>query len=204
MKDGIPAYLWLGSLVILLITGWASYIYEDLKLTRRHFVRFMMLFLVVLCLPSFPLLPNQIELSGGFLFFIASYFWLIRDCEEQMLISIICCSFVLGSLIQAWFEWNHHQQVFQILRFQVGSSLLLIIVTCLATVDLREKLVLVLGSLFVWEGWMFAVYRTVTVPYLIGSNVWMDITWMTLVCLAFVRWVRVEVPRWKENGERSS
>lgn len=203
MEQGFPSYLCWGSLLILLVTGWGQYLLDEFQTTKKRLLLWYSLFLFMVSLPSIYLLPTQLELSGGFAALIVLYVWLLRKQTEEQMTVLLICSFLLGSSLFGWTEWNHTTGIEQQWS-KLGAVVLLVVVTNFLMSHLQEKLVLLLGSLFVWEGWTCGMYHEISTPYTLGSSYWMDVCGLAFIMNMITSWIRVKVPKWRSSRQRSS
>lgn len=203
MEQGFPSYLCWGSLFILLVTGWGEVLLVEFQTTKKRLLLWYSLFLFMISIPSIYIFPGQLELSGGFASFLILFVWLLRKQKEEQMTVILICSFLLGSSLFGWTEWTHTIGIDQEWS-ELGSVFLLVVVTNLFMSHLQEKIVLLLGSLFVWEGWTYGMYHESTTPYTIGSSYWMDVGGLAFIISMINRWICVKVPEWRSSRQRSS
>lgn len=203
MEQGFPSYLCWGSLFILLVTGWGEFILDEFQITKKRVLLWYSLFLFMVSIPSIYILPKRLELSGGFVLLMVLFVWLLRKQTEEQVTVLLICSFLLGSSLFGWIEWNHTTGIDQEWS-KLGTVILLVVVTNLLMSHLQEKLVLLLGGLFVWEGWTYGMYYEAITPYTIGSSYWMDVCGLAFTMSMITRWIRVKVPEWRSSRQRSS
>jgi hypothetical protein len=180
----IAAFLCSWSLLILYGTGWLSHWMEAFESTRAN-IQWVLwtLSLLSLCQPW--RVHEHLYIHPAWIGFLLIFIYCGGKFSPDILMTLLSSSFCAGTLFLLGHEWLHAHADWTYPPFRILLLSGVILLSLLISPRLPERIWFAGMSLMALEIWIQYFHQDGFAPVVLGSNVFMDVLWLSLTGILF-------------------
>lgn len=185
------------SILILLSTGWFSFLPVQLEITKRYIIHFLAIIVCISFLPpitissSFEIRADLLCLCGLFLYFFT------RTAISQM--TLFSFMLMMGSILFLFHEVLQTSFMDRSSVFHWGTILFCLIGAIVSANKMKEQFCLVFGSLMITQGILTYLYHDQISPLVFPWTGTLDVFWVTIGFLIVVKRLQLWIPTLQKN-----